>query len=89
MYDELNRYLDRIEEYQNSINDELEVTRDHVRHLEVEVYRLQATTQALQEHIATTANVIPQQNIISTRQEDANAVHTICTDNNNSTMSPH
>ena len=25
-FDELNRYLDRVEEYQNSINDELEVT---------------------------------------------------------------
>ena len=60
-----------------------------MRHLEVEVYWLQATTQALREHIATTANVIPPQNIIPNRQEDANAIHTICTDDDNSTRSPH
>ena len=43
-YEELNRYLDRIKELQNSVNDKLGITRDDVRHLEVEVYCLQATT---------------------------------------------
>ena len=88
-YDELIRYLDKVNEYQNSINDELEITRDHVRHLEVEVYRLQATTQALREHIETTANIIPPLNIFQNCQEETNTTHTIRTDDDISTKSLH
>lgn len=88
-YDGLIRYLDKVNEYQNSIKDELEVTRDHVRHLEVEVYRLQATTQALREHVTSTANVISPQDIITNRQVDTNTTHTICSDDDTSTRSSH
>ena len=79
-YDTLIKYIDKVNEYQNSINDKLAVTRDHVRHLEVQVYRLQATMQALTEHITSTANVISPQDFIPTRQVNTNTTHTIRSD---------
>ena len=76
-YDTLIRYIDKVNEYQNSINDELATTRDHVRHLEAQVYRLQATMQALTEHITSTANVISPQDFIPTSQVNTNTTITI------------
>ena len=86
---QLNKYLDRIEEYQDIINDDLEttseellryldqedesheaikeklkITSNRARRLKVEVYRLQATTQALREHISATAKVVTPSDII-------------------------
>ena len=58
-YAELLRYLNQVKELQYQVNDELEITRDRVQRLEVDVYRLQATTQALCKHISATANVVP------------------------------
>ena len=88
-FDELKRYLKRVEEYQYSINDELVVTREHVRHLEVEIYRLQATTQALRQHIEATANIIPPQIVIQNHRNTANTVHTIRTDDDYSNKTSH
>ena len=56
--EELLRYLDQGEEPHDAIKEKLKITSNRARRLKVEVYRLQATTQALREHISATAKVV-------------------------------
>ena len=74
--EELLRYPDQVEELNDAIKDKLKITSNRVRRLEVEVYRLQATTQALREHISATAKTVTPGDIIPHPSEHGNVTHT-------------